>query len=80
MLIYIVSNRDPTKHDLSRIWSWPFSRFHVQNVRLKVFTQQEHSGKLTALVLMDFLVTVLQFLKLWDASISSANVKKVNVD
>ena len=56
-----------------------FFRARVHNVKLKVFTQQEHSEQLTALVLMDFAVTVA-VLKLFDAFIIYANVKKFNLD
>ena len=80
MLIYIVSRQDPIKHDLSRLWLWLFSRARVWKVILKNFTQQEHSGTLTALVFTEFPVTVAQFYKLLDASMISANVKKFNLD
>ena len=80
MLIYIVSNRDPSKPNLSRIWLWVFSRVCAQNVKLKNFKQQKHEGKLTALVLMDFQVTVAQFFKLFDASMNPANVTHFNLD
>ena len=80
MLIYIVSNRDPTKKDLSRKRLWFFSRALVQNVKVKSFPQQEHSGKLSALVLMGFAVSAAQFLKLLEASIITANVRMFNLD
>ena len=47
---------------------------------LRVFTPQEHSGKITALMLADFSVTVTQFLKLLGASITSVKVRKFKLD
>ena len=57
-----------------------FSRAHVQNLKLKVLTQHENSGKMTASKLMDFAVTVAQFLKLLDAFIISATVRKSSME
>ena len=63
MLIYVVSNQDPIKHDISIKWFRLFFHGSRPERKLKIFTQREHSGKLTALVLIDFAVTVAQFLK-----------------
>ena len=74
-----VSNPDPINPDRLKTGLWFSSRTRDRNVILRAFTQTEPSERLTPLALMGFAVTVTQFLKLWVASITFANVRKGNI-
>ena len=74
-----VANLDPIKPDRLKTWLWLFFRTRDRNVISRVFTQPEPSEGLTPLALMGFAVILTQFLKLWVASITFANVRKGNL-
>ena len=78
MLSYNASNQDSTKHDLSNIWLWPISKTRVGAVKYSFHTTGTQK-ELTISALMDFVVTVTQFVWLWVAFMIFVSVRKCNL-
>ena len=66
---------DKTRPAALRIWSCPSSNEQDQNVKLKASLQQAERRKLTASVLMGFVLTATLCLKPWVAFTTSVPVK-----
>ena len=69
------SHLDKTRPEALKIWSCPVSNEQDQNVTLKAYLQQADRRKLTASVLMGFLLNATLYLKPWVASSTSVPVK-----
>ena len=69
------SHLDKTSRAALRIWSCPISKEQSQNVKLKASLQQADRRKLTASVLMGFVLIVTLCLKPWVAFATSVLVK-----
>ena len=69
------SHHDETRPAALKIWSCRISNEQDQNVKLKASLQQADRRKLTALVLMGFVLNATLCLKLWVAFKTSNPVK-----
>ena len=71
----VVSHLDKTRPAALKIWSCPISNEQDQNVKLKASSQQADRRKLTASVLMGFVLIATLCLKPWFAFTTSVPVK-----
>ena len=71
----IVSHLDKTRPGALRIWSCPISNEQDQNVKLKAFLQQADRRKMTASVLMGFVLIATLCLQPWFSFTTSVSVK-----
>ena len=69
------SHLDQTKPAALKIWSCPISNEQDQNVKMKASLQQADRRKLTASVLMGFVLIAILCLKPWVAFATSVPVK-----
>ena len=69
------SHLDKTRPAAFKIWSCPISSEQDQNVKLKASLQQADRKKLTASVLMGFVLIATLYLKPWVAFTISVPVK-----
>ena len=69
------SHLEKTRPAALKIWSCPISNGQDQNVKLKASLQRADGRKLTASVLMGFVLIATLYLKPWDAFTTSVPVK-----